>query len=228
MTPVAISEYGPLIYPIDEAHLVEDLSWNRNITAALYLASLYHVLLAEPRISWANHLPLLQGGFGALVGLEVTPDFQLRSWRNTTFWVFQQYVGLSGRQVMRLSTDCPTYNAEAIGIVPEVRGASLLDCGAYRSQDGKQITVTLLNKSLSQAASVSLEPGWESFSVHKATLFTSAGFRDENSADMPELVIPKAFHLPATECPSGGKLSLEVPRFSLVTLTLIEGLPVED
>ena len=70
---IHITEYGPLVYPFrpgGAADKISDMAWNRNLAGALYLASLFHLFAEEPRITSANHLPLYQGGFGALVGLE--------------------------------------------------------------------------------------------------------------------------------------------------------------
>ena len=67
-----ITEYGPLVYPIVPKRFVQDAAWNRSLCGALYQACLFNVLLAEPRLTSANHLPLCQDVFGALMGIRGT------------------------------------------------------------------------------------------------------------------------------------------------------------
>ena len=64
-----ITEYGPLIYPLVEKRFAQDAAWNRSLCGALYQACLFNVFLAEPRLTSANHLPLCQDVFGALIGI---------------------------------------------------------------------------------------------------------------------------------------------------------------
>lgn len=210
-----ITEYGPLIYPIEPKYATEDLLWNRSLTGALYLAGLYNVLLSEPKVMSANHLPLIQDGFGALVGVRGLPP-QRKNWRNIVFSVFQNYRRMAERDVLEAKVTAPTYDTPAMGIVPALKQVPLIDSGAYRSRDGKRLTLFLINRDVKRSAEVTFDPGSPEYRALTPVTLSADSYLAENTPENPKQVIPKSWHklLP------GKKIVL--PRHSLTIIEFIK------
>jgi alpha-N-arabinofuranosidase len=184
---IHITEYGPLVYPIDKKHAVEDIAWNRSLTGSLYLACLFNVLLKEPKITSANHLPLCQDIFGALVGIRGNYP-ERKTWRNTEYYVFQAYTKMAEREVMDVKVDSPAYSSPSMGLVPKLDNIPYIDAGAYQTKD--KLTVFLINRSVKNNASISIDTGLDSFMVDRITTLTADSYKAENSPEKPDNVVP--------------------------------------
>ena len=145
---IHITEYGPLVYPLrgTTQDRIDDARWNRSLAGALYQAMLFQVFLAEPKIGSANHLPLYQAVYGALVGQEWTRSTP-KIWRNVVYQVFQAYRQMVGCEVLATEVEVPTYDSLAAGIVPALKDVPYIDVGAYRAEDGA-LSVFLVNRSV--------------------------------------------------------------------------------
>jgi alpha-N-arabinofuranosidase len=208
---IHITEYGPLVYPIRPQNLNEDMAWNRSLAGALYQACLFNVFAREPKLTSANHLPLHQDGFGALVGVHNTLFFPPAHWRNIVFYVFQMYAKMAGREVLAAEVESPVYSTPAVGIVPKLKDVPLLDVGAYRVPDGKNLTVFLINRDLRRTAAVKLNLGSAAWQAESMTTLSADSYKAENGPSQPNQVVPvtAAFHEPA---------SVNVPKHCLVRI----------
>ena len=117
---IHITEYGPLVYPLGTLNMVKDAAWNRSLAGALHQACLFNVFTREPKLTSANHLPLHQDVFGALIGVHRTLFSGQKRWRNIVFYVFQMYSRMSGAKCWpsmssrrrirhRRSVSCPNW-----------------------------------------------------------------------------------------------------------------------
>lgn len=213
---IHITEYGPLVYPfrpVGAADKVSDMAWNRSLAGALYLASLFHFFAEEPLITSANHLPLYQGGFGALVGLE-WHNTGRRYWRNAVYPVFQTYAGLAGWEVLGVTVDGPTFDALAGGFVPALPSVSLLDAAAFRSTEGT-LELTLVNRSIGGSATVTIDLS-NRMRLSSAKVLTADDYHAENSVASPDAVSLKP--LPTDQILSQEPLTLRLPKHSLTVL----------
>ncbi|MGQ9608422.1 MAG: alpha-L-arabinofuranosidase C-terminal domain-containing protein [bacterium] len=184
---IHITEYGPLVYPIDKKRAVEDLSWNRSLAGSLYLACLFNVFLKEPKITSANHLPLCQDIFSALIGIRgVYPE--RKSWRNIVYYVFQAYASMSGRDVMEVEIQSPTYSSQSMGIVPKLENIPYIDAGAYKSKD--KLAAFLINRSVKNDSNVEIFPGMGQFIIERITVLTADSYKSENTPEEPDKVVP--------------------------------------
>jgi len=211
-----ITEYGPLVYPLDPSHAIEDLAWNRNLAGALYQACLFNVLLREPRIIGGNHLPLCQDGFGALVGVHGS-GAERKQWRNVVFYVFQLYSRLGGRTVLDTRVESPVYSTISIGIVPALKDVALIDAAAYRSKDRHSTKVYLVNRDVWRTGSVRIDPAARRYRVSSVTTLASESFKAENGPDKLDAVKPVS-----TAGPPGlrsGDFAVSLPPHSL---TIVE------
>jgi len=209
---IHITEYGPLVYPFASGDAGDDLQWNRSLTGALYLACLFNQLAAEPKVTSANHLPLCQDVFGALVGFRYPSR---ATWRNAVFHVFREYSALSGRDVLATETTGPTYSTQIAGFIPPLADVPYVDAGAYRSDDG-ELTVCLINRNVHRPAKVTLELG-RRMRPRRATVLTAGSFRSENTPEAPDAVMPKP--LPMLKS-AEDRIEVEVPRHSFVVVEL--------
>jgi hypothetical protein len=110
-----------LVYPLGGLKSSEELPWNRSLAGALYQACLFNIFARAPKLTSANHRPLHQDVFGALVGVHSTLFFGQTNWRNSVFYVFQMYSKMAGREVPAVEVQSPVYSTPAIGIVPYSR-----------------------------------------------------------------------------------------------------------
>lgn len=184
-----ITEYGPLVYPLDPAHGVEDMRWNRSLAGALYQACLFNVMLREPRIAAGNHLPLIQDGFGALIGVRGAGAARKR-WRNIVFHVFRLYAAQVGRQVVRTIVDAPAFACRQTGIVPALRDVPLIDAAAFRAADRRSSRIFLVNRDLVRPAALRLEPGAGPYRVASITTLAGDSLLAENGPEHPDAVRP--------------------------------------
>ena len=188
---IHITEYGPLVYPIKQERAIEDLAWNRSLAGALYQACLFNVFLKEPKITSANHLPLCQDIFGALVGIRgIYPE--RKNWRNVVYYVFQMYAKMADREVMDTEVESPTYSTPSMGIVPRLDNVSYIDAGSYRTKDGNRLAIFLINRDVKRDASIKVDTGLDSFRIESSTILTSDSYKDENTPEEPDSVVPEA------------------------------------
>lgn len=210
-----VTEYGPLVYPLDSAHAVEDVAWNRSLAGALYQACLFNVFLREPRIVSGNHLPLVQNGFGALVGVQAT-GAQTKHWRNVVFHVFRLYSGLGGRAVLDTVVEAPGFASTTTGIVPALKDVPLIDAAAYRSKDRRSTKVFLVNRDIARSAKVQIDPGAGRYHVAGITTLAADSYKAENGPDKPDAVTPVSSAGPSGQ--RSGSLEVTLPKHSLTVV----------
>lgn len=213
---IHITEYGPLLYPFigTDEQKAGDMAWNRSLAGALYQACLFNVFLKEPRLTSANHLPLYQAGFGALIGVDWAQP--RRIWRNAVYYVFKMYSRMAGRDVLAVNVESPNYNAKSNGIVHELEDVPYVDAGAYRSKDKQRLTLFLINRDLARPASVAIDPGWSVFSVETVATLAADSYLAVNGPDDPAQIVPvtRPVGPPAKE----GPFTLLLPKHSLTAV----------
>ena len=211
---IHITEYGPLVYPLGNLQASEELPWNRSLAGALYQACLFNVFAREPKLTSANHLPLHQDVFGALVGVHSTLFFGQTNWRNIVFYVFQMYSKMAGREVLAVEVQSPVYSTPAIGIVPQLQNVPCLDAGAYRTPDGKRLTLFLINRDVRRSAAVQLELGPTAWRAESMTSLSADSYKAENGPSQPHRVVPVTTASPDLA-------SVQLPTHSLLRIDLI-------
>lgn len=216
---IHITEYGPLVYPVDKKHAFEDVAWNRSLTGALYLASLFNVILQEPKITSANHLPMCQDVFGALIGIRGNYP-ERKNWRNIVYHVFRAYTKMADREVMAVNIDSPTYSTPSMGLVPKLDNVPYIDAGAYKTND--KLTVFLINRSVKNNATVSIDTGIGSFIVEKITTLKSDSYKAENSPEKPDNVAPVITEF--EQITQSGSYKISLPKHSLAIIDFTKAL----
>jgi alpha-N-arabinofuranosidase len=187
---IHITEYGPLVYPLGILKPIDELPWNRSLAGALYQACLFNVFAREPKLTSANHLPLHQDVFGALVGAHYTLFFGRTNWRNIVFYVFQMYSKMAGRDVLAVDVHSPAYSTHAVGIVPKLENVPYLDAGAYRTPEGKKLSLFLVNRDVRRSAAVELDLGRTAWRAASMTTLSADTYKAENGPSQPNRVVP--------------------------------------
>lgn len=186
---IHITEYGPLVYPIKQSRAFDDVAWNRTLTGALYLACLFNVFLEEPKITNANHLPLCQDIFGALIRIQGNYP-ERKFWRNIVYYVFQMYSSMAGREVMEITAESPVYSSPVMGVMTELKDVPYVDSGAYRTKDGNKLAIFLINRDVKREANVDINTGFNTFRIDSITTLTASDYKAENSPEKQENVAP--------------------------------------
>jgi len=217
-TEIHITEYGPLVYPIDKKHAFDDVAWNRSLTGALYLACLFNVILKEPKITNANHLPLCQDVFGALVGIRGSYP-ERKNWRHVVYYVFRMYLQMKEREVMDVAVESPVYSTPAMGFVSALKDMPYIDAAAYRTKDGKKLTVFLINRDVKRSASVTMNTGFDSFGIESITTLTADSYKDENTPEKPDNVIPT--RKTGDNAQHNRSFTLVLPKHSLTEIDVV-------
>jgi alpha-N-arabinofuranosidase len=210
---IHVTEYGPLVYPVRPLESIQDLAWNRSLAGALYQACLFHVFTREPRLTSANHLPLHQDVFGALIGVHSTLFFGQTHWRNIVFHVFRMYSEMAGREVLAIDVRSPAYSTVAVGIVPKLDKVPSLDVAAYRTKEHDRLTLFLVNRDLRRKATVKIDLGSTAWRAESITTLSAPSYKAENSPSEPNKVVPVT--VPASEI-----ATVELPRHSLARIDL--------
>jgi alpha-L-arabinofuranosidase len=209
-----VTEYGPLVYPLGTLKPTDELPWNRSLAGALYQACLFNAFAREPKLTSANHLPLHQDVFGALVGAHSTLFLGRTNWRNVVFYVFQMYAKMAGREVLAVEVQSPVYSTDAVGIVPKLRNVPFLDVGAYRMPDGKKLTLFLVNRDIRRSAAVKVDLGQTAWRAESRTTLSADSYKAENGPSQPNKVVP----LTAEGLDLG---AIELPKHSLLRIDLV-------
>jgi alpha-L-arabinofuranosidase len=211
---IHVTEYGPLVYPLGILKATEEMPWNRSLAGALYQACLFNVFAREPKLASANHLPLHQDVFGALVGVHNTlVFFGQTNWRNIVFYVFQMYSQMAGREVLAVDVQSPVYATQAVGIVPKLASVPYLDAGAYRTPDGKRLSLFLINRDVRRSAVVKLDLGSSAWHAESVTTLSADSYKAENSPSQPNKVVPVTTAIQDLS-------SVQVPKHTLVRIDL--------
>lgn len=187
---IHVTEYGPLVYPLGTLKTIEELPWNRSLAGALYQACLFNVFAREPKVTSANHLPLHQDVFGALIGAHETLFIGRTNWRNIVFYVFQMYSKMAGRDVLAVEVHSPAYSTHAVGIVPKLENVPYLDVGAYRMPDGKGLSLFLINRDVRRSAAVELDLGQTPWRAASMATLSADSYKAENGPSQPHRVVP--------------------------------------
>ena len=128
------------------------------------------------------------------------------------------YSAMQNREVLQADVTAPSYSTRAMGIVPKMQNVPFVDAGAYRTTDGKQLTLFLINRSARRDAVVQIDPGLESFAVASIRTLTADSYLAENSPEVPDNVVPRAASAPQSDPTQ--PLNLTLSKHSLTVIEL--------
>ena len=100
--------------------------------------------------------------------------------------------------------------------MPKLQDVPCVDAGAFRTSDGKRLSLFLINRSVKRAALTEIDPGFESFTVDKITVLAADSYKAENSPEQPDLVVPRV--VAEQQNAQNRPLKLTLPRHSLTVV----------
>ncbi|MDY5941329.1 MAG: alpha-L-arabinofuranosidase C-terminal domain-containing protein [Eubacteriales bacterium] len=188
---IQITEYGPMG------------TYYNGTVGSVFLAALLQEMLAEPMISSANHLPMLNHPYAAnLVGyynINGTEYF----WDNICTYVFRWYAEQIGREVLNVDVDCSSFSAKKVGLIPFVSNAASAAAAVYLEPDKSAGTLFLINKSTTQNQCFDVTLPFESITVESVTELYANDPTAANTWDNPHKVMPKSYRVDSSALRSG-------------------------
>jgi alpha-L-arabinofuranosidase len=152
--PFAITEFGPFFgVSQDISHHTAYVDQSRTLAAALYVASILDTFVGDPRVFLACYTNPIHRWFGSL--LTDTPEGVVRT---PTYWVYDLYRRrFEPNLVATEVVISPSFSAPQTGIVKAATEVPDLLAKASLSDDGKRLSVVLVNRSLDEAHDTTIE-----------------------------------------------------------------------
>jgi alpha-N-arabinofuranosidase len=106
------------------------------------------------------------------------------------FYVFQMYSGIKGQQLLQIQTDSGSYViTEPDYLFPKAGEVPFLDVAATEDNDGKRVTVFIVNRSIEKMSVKLVLENWRPEHVHLTQLAGSGTF-DQNTEEHPNEIVP--------------------------------------
>ena len=205
---IQITEWGPIS------------KYSRSVAASVYMASFLDTVLAEPKVSSACYLPLINhyngaNLLGALVDERVTGEKVY--WENCNSYVFRWYAEQTGRSVLNSDTSGgKTFDAAPVGLIPAIDGVREGEAAVYYDQASRKGTLFVVNKSYEQNTVFHLNLPFETFTVDAVTELWNEDSGAYNDYSTPDVVAPSTYEAGMTV--SGGRLRVEAKPVSILKI----------
>jgi len=176
---IAVTEWAPLFHVTPASPWIDH---SKTLGSALYVADILRVFIEDERVAAATFFKLSEPSFLGLFGM------RRGEWiPNASYFAFQLYTEHFGTRVVATRRESPTYDSQQAGIVPAMKAIPLLESVASVSEDGERLYVVLINKSLEQAAEVSLSIQGFDPAGAKAHLLTGPSPDSNTGAELPRV-----------------------------------------
>ncbi len=177
---IQITEYGPM-----GTHY-----WGT--IGSTFLASFIQIMLEEPMISSANHLPLLNHPYAPnLVGYMKSGNTE-NYWDNLSTYIFRWYSAQVGRDVLKKEADVPTFKSKKIGIVPAQSRAESASCAVYTDENGTG-SLFIINQCTDENLEFSVKLPYERIRITAITELYNEDFTVANTVKVQNLISPKQY-----------------------------------
>ena len=184
------------------------------------MASFLNTVTAEPKVSSACYLPLVNHWAAANLLGSLT-DYSVAGkqvfWDNTNTFVFRWYSEQIDRQVLsaRLSGG-DTFNSVSVGLVPAMKDVSVGDASVYFDPETKTGTVFLINRDYNKNVEFNLELPFENVTVTSVTELWHENCVTGNNYANPNKVKPVSFE--AGQTSPDGELTVTTKPISVVKI----------
>ncbi len=200
---IQITEYGPM-----GTHY-----WGT--IGSTFLASIIQIMLEEPMISSANHLPLLNHPYAPnLVGYMKSGSTE-NYWDNLSTYIFRWYSAQIGRDVLKKDADIPTFKSKKIGIVPAQSRAESANCAVYTGKDGSG-SLFIINQNTDMNMEFNVTLPYERIRITAVTELYNEDFTVANTVKAQNLISPKQYTVNDTEY--SGTLSVTAKPVSVLKI----------
>lgn len=230
---IAVTEWGPLFQVAPNGRFTDHC---KTLGSALYTAAVLGVLLEQPKVEAACFFGLIDPLFIGLLGQR-----DGRYVPTAGYLAFQLLSRRLAERVVATSCETATFDSPAVGWVPAVRAVPWVRAYATKSDDGRRLTVVVINQHFDRNAKASLRlEGFRASGEARVTLLTGRG-ADAHTGTAPQRVPGIEWARPAEDpvhrranrggpdevwleerraATMGDRLSLMVPAHSLALVEL--------
>lgn len=205
---IQITEWGPIG------------GYSTSVAGSVFMASFLNTVIAEPKVSSACYLPLINhysaaNLLGSLVDTSVIGKTVY--WDNTNTYVFRWYSEQVGRDVLKTSlSGADTFDSVAVGLVPAQSDVSVADSSVYYDAATGKGTIFLINRSYDENVKFSLELPFENVTVDIITEMWNESSVAGNSYANPKMVTPNTYE--AGQSVTDGHLEVETKPISVLRI----------
>jgi len=218
--PIAVTEFGPFfgLSGNREIH-AEYVDQTRTLAAALYTASILHVLIDDPRVMMACYTNPIHRWYGSLLtdtdeGLITTPTYHLYTLYRSRF----------ERQLVKATVTSPTFSTRQIGIVKAHNEVPDLLAQTAVSDDGLLLTALLTNRSVEHRLETTVViEGFEPASVDCQVLTAPSPAAINGPAVSKSTIAGSPVSPQPMPCTAGREIKLVIPPNSVVSLVAKTG-----
>jgi alpha-L-arabinofuranosidase len=198
--------------PTEEAQLQP----NYTLSAALYSALLYDLMMADPQMVIANHINVSSPTWEAAVRTDIADGYS-DPVKSPFFYVFQLYAqSARGTFVPAQVSGSPTYDALVpFGQMPPVAGVPSLDAVAVESPVGDRLWIYVVNRHLTDPVVASVAVNGLLAQAVEVQVVTGPQYDSANSSTAPDAVT-----IMTSSVPAANPLRLTFPAHSLTRLTI--------
>ncbi|MFN8550453.1 MAG: hypothetical protein U0103_03105 [Candidatus Obscuribacterales bacterium] len=174
---IAITEWGPLFHVAPSSPWVDH---PKTLASGLYTASILQAMIRNPRVTVATFFKLKDVLYIGSIGYDDVPK--------SSFYSLKLYSAFAGSDLVASKSEGPKYRCKAMGLVPEIQDVPYLDTIAIESADRKHLTLSAVNKSLTEKVTGHIHVK-HFLPAQKAHLivFTSSNFDANNGKDLPDV-----------------------------------------
>ena len=145
---IAVTEWGPAFRFDLNSKWVDH---PKTLGSALFAASVMKTLIESPKVEVANFLMLHDFSVYGAIGSRNTDFPPNHDWVPTArYFAFQLYTRHFGTQLVKSTTQVPTFDSPAVGYTDAVKGVPYLDVVSSLSAGGKQLYIIAINKNFDQ------------------------------------------------------------------------------
>ena len=210
---IQITEWGPIG------------GYSTSVAGSVYMASFLNTVLAEPKVTSAAYLPLINhyaaaNLLGALVDKSVTGKQVY--WDNTNTYVFRWYSEQVGRNVLTTQlSGGDTFDSIAIGLMPEQKNVSIGEASVYYDPETKTGSLFIINKSYDDNTRFNVQLPFGNVTVTGITEMWNEDCVAGNNYANPNAVKPGSY--PGGQISADGSLTVDVKPISLLKIDFSVG-----
>lgn len=205
---IQITEWGPIG------------GYSASVAGSVYMASFLNAVIAEPKVSSACYLPLINhynaaNLLGSLVDTSVIGKKVY--WDNTNTYILRWYSEQAGRTVLNTQVSGgDTFDSVSVGLVPAIENVGVGEASVYYNETTGKGTIFLINKSYDENVTFSLELPFENLVVDAITEMWNKSCIAGNNYANPNMVTPNTYE--AGQTVTNGKLEVETKPISVLKI----------
>ena len=200
-------------------------NYPNSLAGALYDASFLNTVLAEPKVTSACYLPLINhyeaaNLLGSLTDLSVAGREVY--WDNCATYVFRMYAEQIGRSVLYTTVSgCKTFDSIRVGLVPAISDVPTGEAAVYFDEQTGKGSLFLLNKSYDENTEFSISLPFDRLTVDAVTELWSENCLAKNNYANPTRITPTEY--PGGQVVTGGTMTAVTKPVSLVKIDFTVG-----